>query len=103
MDYDAGDEKQVKSRKTKAELERERQLEELRTILSTEGGRYFLWRVLAVTGIFHSNSDPDTVRMAIKSGRRDVGLEIMHEIIQADEKAFNKMQIEGRERDGRQS
>ena len=98
--FDVGDERQVSKRKTKAELERERQVEELRVILSTEGGRNVVWRVLAMSQIF--NSPPADTNDAFRMvGRQDLGRELLNEIFTSDKDAFILMQTEGNERDSK--
>jgi len=43
MTSDVGDKEQVKKRKSKAQLEQERQDEDLRKVLETYEGRSFIW------------------------------------------------------------
>lgn len=99
--YDAGDEVKVKKRKTKAQLERERQVEELREILSTKGGRYFVWRILTYCNLYKTLSWADAHQMAILSGMRDVGLYTVGEINEVDPsgKLLMQMQTEAHERE----
>ncbi len=76
---DVGDPKQVKKRKTKAQLVQEEQAEQLRGILATYGGRAFIWRLLSSCGMHHAavGGTNDVFR---SEGRRDVGLELEEEV-----------------------
>jgi hypothetical protein len=101
--YDAGDEGRVEFLKERSEIERERQLEELRVILETSGGRNLLWRVLSWCGVYNSTSATDPIYMAILSGKRDIGLQLLVDIMESDPTAYIKMQAEGKERNDRLS
>ena len=99
MTKDVGDASKVKESKTKAELEYERNTEELRVILGTKGGRYFIWRLLSMFRVFQSVSDTDPIAMALNSGRRDAGAEILAAILEVDPNILGKMQQEAKERE----
>jgi hypothetical protein len=97
--FDAGDKAKVTTRKTKLKLARERELQELREILSTVGGRWTIWRIMSECGIFHSNPErSDTGRMASFEGSRDRGLWLLGEVFEADPKIFTVMRAEAEER-----
>jgi hypothetical protein len=96
---DVGDVKQVKQRKTKAQLAQERKDEELREILSTEGGRYFVWRLMSECHMYGSVSHQDPMRMAQLSGMRDVGLAIMEELMTSHPSIYPTMVLEAKERE----
>lgn len=99
MRQDHGDRSQVRQRKTKQQLEEERCREELRKLLQHRGNRYFLWRLLSECSVFHSTSVPNPSDMAIRSGKRDAGIWVLTEILNADESAYFKMTSEARERE----
>lgn len=80
ISYDAGDVEQVKTKKTKANLKAEQRLEELKALLSQKPFRSWLWRALERTRSFQTFGHLDPHNMAIASGRRDVGLEIIADI-----------------------
>lgn len=96
---DVGDVKQVKQRKNKAELVMERNTEELRQILSTPGGRYYLWKLMHISGMYNRSYTPDPYQMALAIGARDVGLMIREDILSAHPSIFNTMEIEAKERE----
>jgi hypothetical protein len=96
---DVGDEPQVRTRKKKVDIRRERELHDIRENLKTTSGRGFLWRLLSECGIFQSTSYADETPMAIKSGRRDIGIWMLSEIEQADKDGFIKLIRENQQRD----
>ncbi len=85
---------QVGHRKTKAALLAQREQEELQKIIDTPGGRWFLWRLLTECGLFHTLSGHEPHKMAIMSGRRDVGLWVLDQINSVDAKGYLRIQNE---------
>ena len=86
-----GDEKQTKKRKTKLDLIRERELEDMRFLLSIPQGRRTLWRLLAKYKLLKTISVYDAHRMAIASGYRDAGLWLLGEVETADKNGYLKL------------
>ena len=99
LELDVGDHPQVNKRKRKSILEAEKCQEELRQMLQSEGARYFMWRLLTYCRVFQTISAVDIHNMAVLSGRRDAGLWILDEIFKADDKAFQLMQLESKDRE----
>lgn len=95
---DVGDIEQVKEKKTKAQLEKERQVEELRYILSTSGGRNWIWRLLSECKIYKAKVT-DQLLTFREIGREDIGLWILAEIMETEPYAYIKMQEEAKERE----
>lgn len=79
--------------------EEERCREELHYLLQFPGNRYFVWRLLSECGVYHSLSHYDSHEMAIRSGRRDIGLWVLDEMFRADKEAFVRMQNEAQKRE----
>jgi hypothetical protein len=100
MTYNSSEEQDVKSRKTKRELQEERCDKDLEHLLSDEGSRYFIWRLLQYCRMFSSTSLPDH-HMAVQSGMRDVGIWLFNEIERVDIDAFHKMHKEALIREGK--
>lgn len=96
--YDTGEETQVKRKKTKAQLIRERETEALRSILSTFDGRAFLWRLLEECGIYTSSFTGNSTTF-FNEGKRHIGLWTLNEIMEVDPNAYMKMKVEAVERD----
>ena len=80
-------------RRAEEAFEREVEVKQLAQILSDEGCRDFLWRVLAHCHVFQSSYDRNFGDMARREGERDVGLWLLNEITEADPKAFVAMQL----------
>lgn len=89
----------VAEQEKKQALELERQQEEFRKLLLTPGNRYWLWKLLAKTGIYRSGSWNDPHQMAIMSGQRDIGLWVLEQIMTNNPDAFALMQREAKERE----
>ena len=95
---DVGDEKQVKGRKTKAQLARERELHELKEILSTYSGRAFIWRLVQQCGMHQEISiHPQAAFVGI--GRQHIGRWVQNEVFTSDLDAYTLMYREAKERD----
>lgn len=92
--YNAENETQVKGRKRKDEIRRERELNDLRFVMGHEQGRRFIWRMLALTGMHRTSFETNALSMAMKEGQRNVGLTLTAEIMEADTKSYLTMQLE---------
>ena len=90
---DVGDEKQVRRRRSIADLAREREVEEVRTLLSTRGGRAFVWRILGWCHVYHS-APADPGLMPRFEGQRDIGVRVLNECLTADPNVYILMQQE---------
>ena len=93
---DVGDVKQVRKRKKKHELIRDQELEDIRVLLKLPSGRRFLWNLLSKCKIFETISNHDSLRMAIASGNRDIGLSLIAEINEADRDGFFNLMKESK-------
>lgn len=93
--FNASDEVQVKSRKRKGDAQRERDLKDLREVMSTPAGRRFIWhQVLSRTGIHKSSFSTNALSMAYSEGLRSFGLMVEADITEADTNAYLLMQSE---------
>ena len=90
-EIDVGDEKQVGRRKKKHQIRRERELDEIRQLLNVPWGRGFLSRMLDSAYVFRTISDDDAMAMSRKSGRRDLGLELIRDVTEADPNGYLKL------------
>ena len=80
----------------KAKRKRERELNDLRSILATPEGRRFIWRVLSEARIFndgytHGDAGYGTT---YNCGRRSVGVWALAEMMEAKPSAFMQIQNE---------
>lgn len=74
---------------------REEEINDLRAVLSSVSGRRFIWRLLERGGVFRSsfNTESDSYT-AFNEGRRNLGLLVLNDILEADLDAFTLMQRE---------
>jgi hypothetical protein len=96
---DVGDEQQVGVRKRKVQIRRERELVEVRNLLSTVPGRGFLYRLLDQCGVFHPSSYYSEIDLSRQAGMRDTGLWVIGEIEAADKDGFIKIIREKQKRE----
>lgn len=87
-------ERQKREREKRAEKKRNREIDDLKRVLSFVEGRRFVWRLLCETGIYRSVFDSNALSMAFKEGQRDVGLFLMEDINTHMASAFAQMQRE---------
>lgn len=76
--YDASDPQEIEAQREKLELERERELNDLRFILKSPQGRRVFRRILAEARLFQSTFTGNSRGMFLE-GRRDLGLFVLHE------------------------
>ena len=94
---DVGDEGQVKSKKKRAALAREQEVEELFAILETYGGRALIWRILSECAVHHSLPH-DMVEAYRKTGGQDIGIWLENEVFTSHANSYTLMREEAIER-----
>lgn len=95
MTYDAGDKDLVRKTNKKAQLQREREVEDFRALLAKPGNRAVIWRILSQCGIYHDNLHAsDLGQMARQEGKRSIGLWLLTQIFESDPSAFERMRTE---------
>lgn len=94
---DTSDPKQIKARKTKQQLVREKELAELTEILHTYSGRAFLWRLLLECKVGHFGLPKDELERT--EGKRIIGGWVIEEVEEADPGAYARMRDEAVSRD----
>ena len=92
----AADEQQVSNAKQKEKLQRERELNDLRFILSTDQGRRTMWRYLELCGVYKSSFTGSSETFFLE-GQRNIGLKIIADIMESDPEAYIKMQKTNKE------
>lgn len=95
MARNAADETQVKEAAAKEKRGRERDLEDLRFLLSTIQGRRFVWRQLSECGVFKSSFTGNSTTF-FNEGRRDVGLKLMADVMESKPEAYLQMAQEAK-------
>lgn len=66
-----------------ADEKRNIEIADITAMMSREGNRKFLAKLLEYTGVFNSTFDLDTHKHAFNAGRRQVGLHLISELEQA--------------------
>lgn len=92
----AADPEQLALARKEQERRREQERADLRAILDTPGGRRFIARCLQKCGVFASTFTGNSETF-FREGRRSVGLELLDEVMAADEAAFITMVKESRQ------
>ena len=83
-------------KKSEAENKRIRQREigDLKKILGIPEGRRFIWKWLGNAGIFRSSLSQNAMTTQALEGARNLGLQLLNEVNEADTHAFASMQAE---------
>ena len=89
----ASDKPQVERAGRKQKNRREQELADIRAMLELREGRRFIWSRLEKCKVFASIWDP-SAKIHFLEGRRDVGLQLMADVAEADETAFLVMMTE---------
>ena len=70
----------------------ERDTEDLRTILKSVWGRRFVWRVMAICGVFSQSFVPDNSEAtAFNEGRRSIGNTLLRQVIEINPESYLQM------------
>lgn len=91
----AADAQQVKEAGRKDRERRKRELEDLKSVLTSLEGRRFIWRLLGHCKVFESIWHP-SAQIHHSAGKQDVGHFIMAEVVEADQEAFLRMMQEAK-------
>lgn len=98
LQSNAADPRQVSAAGKVEDRRRERELNDLRIVLSTTEGRRVFWRLLEFCGVHRSVKDHSGSITYYNAGLQDTGHFIEAEIVAADEELLFKMQREARTR-----
>lgn len=87
---------ETERKKISAEQKRERQneIDDVRKILKNPEGRRLFWRLLGKCGIFRNSFSANSNQTAFSEGMRNVGLDLLNDMNEADITAFAKAQNE---------
>jgi len=88
---DLNDPKQIAEAEQRELDIREKELNDIRAMLSTKAGLRFIWRLLESCNTFNTIFEYESNKMAYNSGKQDIGHFIMAEIVEADEGLLFKM------------
>lgn len=93
----AADPKQVKNSKKMQKHLRNKELDDLRFLLSTPQGRRYLWRHLDWCGLYRSPEDSRGDVTQRNIGAQNVARKVLAEIVEADPRSWLLMQQENYE------
>jgi hypothetical protein len=83
-----------KESRQEAQRRRDREIEDLRTLIKRPEGRRVLWRILETCGVFKASFSLNSVQTGFNEGKRDVGLVLLADLNEADTHVFAQMQSE---------
>lgn len=87
----AADKDQVKSAKQKEKFSRDRDLKDMKDVLSSVPGRRVVWRYLSECGVFQQSARDSGSWTYFNEGKRSVGLMLLADINEADPESYLKM------------
>lgn len=90
----AADAEQVKEAKKRSKSEREQALDDLEAVCSTPHGRRTIWRYLSLCGMFRTSYYGDVNQALFLEGQRNIGLQIVADLNEADPSIYLKMMQE---------
>lgn len=96
---DVGDEEFVTKKKAVKRSLRDQELNDLKEILKTYGGRSFFWRLFTEARIYDSSYNTDHSVMSFREGKRDLGLWALREVEVAIPGVIDQMRLEAKERE----
>ncbi len=76
--------------------ERQQELMDVKEVMKLPSGRRFMWRLLSKCGIWRDGIGRTDQMTYVFAGRRQVGLETMHSILDIDNGLWNQMLEENR-------
>lgn len=88
------DTKEQEKLEAKAKRKREKELGDIRKILSMPEGRRFVWRMMSLCGIFHSSWTGEADATLVNEGKRIPGLALLNDVLDASPNAYGQMQRE---------
>jgi hypothetical protein len=86
----AADEKQVKEGAKREKSHRDREIDDIRQVMSSPQGRRFIWRLLGHCGVYESIWEA-SAKIHYNAGKQDVGHFLLAEVVQANEELYSLM------------
>ena len=72
---------------------KEREVEDLKKLLSMPEGRRYIWRLMSSAGVFRTSFTGNSTTF-FNEGKREIGLMVISEVMAASPSAFTQMQNE---------
>lgn len=92
----AADENELGESRRKAKTQRERDLDDIRGVLSTKPGRRFYWSLLTECGVFKTSFVTNATIYYLE-GKRAVGLKLMADLMEASPESYLLMTKEAQQ------
>lgn len=97
-DYLSNEEQEALAEEAKKQkLRRDNELNDLRLICGTEHGRRFIWRLIEQSGVWRSTYTGEALSAAFAEGKRNTGLMIFSDVMEACPDQYLAMAGEARE------
>lgn len=90
----ATDEKQISKARGQQKMDRDRELDDIKELMSLNSGRRFIWRLLCQCKTFGSVRCPSGSDTYYSAGQQDIGHFLLSELAQADEMILGKLMME---------
>lgn len=91
--FDAGDPVKVAKRKTRVQLREDEKREKLRQLLAAPHFQEIMWDILTDCGVYRTSFVNDPYVTAFNEGQRQVGLQIIKRVFDADPNAYTQMRL----------
>lgn len=85
------DEKVIESSQKKVSKKKLLEEEDVRSVLKMDSGRRYIWKILERCGIFRSGFVGGTEQLFFLDGRRDIGQQVLNDILNVDPFIFTQM------------
>lgn len=93
----AADPEQVKKAAQADKRDRQRQVEDMRSVLNTVQGRRVVWRYLCECKVFETSFHPSGSQTYFNEGMRNIGLQLLADINESSPEAYQVMLKESKE------
>jgi hypothetical protein len=86
----------TKSKESRAEYKRrrDREINDLQSVLKKPEGRRFVYKMLSECGVFRASFSLNSMQTAFNEGKRDIGLALLRELDEAEPHAYTQMLTE---------
>lgn len=93
---DFGDDDERLKNSGEENLVRQQEQDDIAWLMRHKVGRRLVWRMLEGAGIYKTSFRTDALHTAFLEGRRNWGLEMLHEVVSISPKHYNIMLAENR-------
>lgn len=87
----------IKVKREKELRGREKFMDALKSLLSSSQGRCFVWDILSRSGVYTQSAEASGSWTYFNEGKRSIGLQLLSEIMEADDEKYLVMIRENKE------